>query len=89
MVKNKCDSCEKEGTCGLQEDYKFILVCALHEKKNINCEGGVKIYDNVEPKFLLDQDSICFGCKYFDGKENCRTPQLCIEGSMNGYRMEG
>jgi len=36
MVNNKCDSCEKEGTCGLQADYKVMLVCAGHEKKSIN-----------------------------------------------------
>jgi hypothetical protein len=42
-----------------------------------------------EPRFQLDIDSVCYGCHYYAGEDICNTPQPCIEGSMNGYRMEG
>jgi|LakMenEpi03Aug12_release.lakeMendotaPanAssembly.Ray.scaffolds.fasta_scaffold1326657_1 hypothetical protein len=43
-----------------------------------------------EPKFALELDSICYGCKYFVGEdEDCTTPKPCIGGNMNGYRMDG
>jgi hypothetical protein len=46
--------------------------------------------ENKEPRFLLDMDSICYGCQYFVGEnDDCKTPQPCIEGGMNGYRADG
>lgn len=51
----------------------------------------VKLYDceAEELRFSLDTDNICYGCKYYDDEWECNPPELCIEGSMNGYRMEG
>lgn len=48
-----------------------------------------RIVEADEPRYLLEEDSVCYGCQYYDDNENCTTPQICIEGSMNGYRMEG
>lgn len=46
--------------------------------------------DTDEERFLLEEDSICYGCKYFiGGEDGCNPPNSCIEGSMNGYRVEG
>jgi hypothetical protein len=47
-----------------------------------------------EPRFSLDPDSICYGCQYYTKDEdeegdNCTTPEPCIQGNMNGYRMDG
>lgn len=45
--------------------------------------------ESDEPRFLLDMDSICYGCHYFAGEDvECETPQPCVEGNMNGYRMD-
>jgi len=44
--------------------------------------------EGAEPRFMLDEDSICYGCKYYEGGD-CNPPEICIEGSMNGYRMDG
>lgn len=45
-----------------------------------------------EPRYLLDEDSICYGCQYYKGEENgediCETPEPCMGGHMNGYRMD-
>lgn len=53
-----------------------------------------------EPRFLLDEDSVCYGCEYFIGEveigipvpeENltcggtCDCNMPCIDGSMNDY----
>ena len=56
-----------------------------------------------EPRFLLDEDSICYGCQYYRSKreiihdhtdddfdENggcCDVHCICADGNMNGYRM--
>ena len=50
---------------------------------------GVRRVEDNELRFLLDEDSICYGCRYYEDDENCITPQPCIEGRMNGYRMNG
>ena len=51
-------------------------------------DGYMMGYD--EPRFKLDMDSICYGCEYYNGEEEpCTTPEPCIQGSMNGYRLEG
>lgn len=43
-----------------------------------------------EPRFLIEEDSICYGCPYFkDEDKECNPPDVCVEGSMNGYRMNG
>jgi len=44
--------------------------------------------DNEE-RFLLDEDSICYGCQYYSDDGGCDSQQSCIEGNMNGYRMDG
>lgn len=54
-----------------------------------------------EPRFKLDEDSICYGCDYYkhrydvifdhyedDYDENdgcCDCPHLCVNGSENSY----
>lgn len=54
-----------------------------------------------EPRFMLDEDSICYGCDYykhrndviFDHSEDefdendgcCDVPHLCANGSENFY----
>jgi len=48
-----------------------------------------KLVESDEPRFLLDEDSICYGCQYYIDEENCTTPEPCIQGHMNGYRMDG
>ena len=49
-----------------------------------------KLVEKDEPRFLLDDDSICYGCPYFvGGEEKCNSPKPCIEGQMNNYRQEG
>lgn len=53
--------------------------------------GLVKEVEKVidEPRFLLDGDSICYGCRYYiGGEEGCNTSNTCIEGSMNDYGIE-
>lgn len=65
------------------EDYGIIIVKPWDGKFYFEVNTD-------EERFLLDEDSICYGCKYFVvGEEGCSVPDICIEGSMNGYRMEG
>ena len=73
--KNKCQ--HVEGTCILSKGKK----CPYGDIEAAN--------DSEEPRFLLDMDSVCYGCQYYTGEEICNTPQPCISGSMNGYRMDG
>ena len=57
-------------------------------RRSENMDGYMMGYD--EPRFKLDMDSICYGCEYYNGEEEpCTTPEPCIQGSMNGYRLEG
>ena len=49
-----------------------------------------KIVEADEPRYYLDEDSICYGCRYYiDEEEGCNPPEICAEGSLNSYRMEG
>lgn len=49
-----------------------------------------RLIEADEPRFWLDDDSICYGCKYYiGGEDGCNPPDICIEGSVNGYRMDG
>lgn len=59
---------------------------------------------SMEPRFLLDPDSICYGCpnyKHIDDVDDsfsfddidenggvCDCTEVCYEGSLNGYRMD-
>lgn len=54
--------------------------------------------ESDEPRFSLEEDSICYGCEYYTGEaldeddvemNGCIVNQPCFEGNMNGYRMEG
>jgi len=45
--------------------------------------------DDDKLGFSLGEDSICYGCQYYSGDGGCDTPQPCVEGRMNGYRMDG
>ena len=50
-------------------------------------------FEPDEARFELEEDSVCYGCKYYTGTDDggdtgCEVQQLCCEGSMNGYRME-
>jgi hypothetical protein len=47
-----------------------------------------QIYEADEPRYFLDEDSICYGCPYYE-EDGCEVPEPCIEGNMNSYRMEG
>lgn len=58
-----------------------------------------------EPRFLLDKDSICYGCEFYkhisecdemmhlgDIDENggvCDVEELCVAGSCNALRKRG
>lgn len=58
-----------------------------------------------EARFRLDEDSICYGCTYYENVEDveandiaeenisegeiCDCKEICIGGNMNGYRMNG
>lgn len=52
-----------------------------------------KLVEKDEPSFFLDEDSQCYGCEYYEGESEefgeCHPPELCVCGSMNGYRMNG
>mgnify|MGYP003297723321 CR=1 FL=1 len=65
-------------------------------------ERFVKKETIIEPRFLLDKDSICYGCPYYRNKNEviydhtgdefdeiggcCDVDCLCVCGSMNTYR---
>lgn len=72
---------EDNCTRNLQEEriqIGFQGVCETFEK------GESDWYK--EPRFLLEEDSVCFGCKYFfGGEDGCNPPNICIEGSLNSY----
>lgn len=57
----------------------------------------------MEPRFLLDKESICYGCKYFKAVKDCDFEPYpddiicggacdcvnpCFEGSQNDYGLE-
>lgn len=63
---------------------------------------GPDAVSNKEPRFRLDEDSVCYGCDYFVSEWEIGVPvpeedlncggicdcnEDCIEGSMNGYRV--
>ena len=54
----------------------------------------------MEPRFMLDKESICYGCQYFKATEDCDFEPYpddvvcggacdcanpCFEGSQNNY----
>lgn len=47
-----------------------------------------KLVEVDEPRFFLEDDSICYGCIYY-GEDGCQVTKTCVEGNMNGYRMRG
>lgn len=69
----------------------IITDCKFSEGVVFMCNGNCMETDkNIEARFLLDMDSLCYGCRYFNGGEDgCSTPNICVMGSMNGYRMDG
>lgn len=50
--------------------------------------GGKKLINEVEPRYLLDKDSVCYGCQCYepDEENDCSSPRLCINGNVNDYR---
>lgn len=54
-----------------------------------------------EPRFNLDEDSVCYGCDYYKHRNDvifdhsddeydehdgcCDVPHLCVDGSENSY----
>ncbi|MDD4378321.1 MAG: hypothetical protein PHH48_09315 [Eubacteriales bacterium] len=67
-------------SCGYEEK----IAIGLTNKKDNNW------YDGDEPRFLLDEDSICYGCQhYIDAEDGCNPLEICIEGNLNDYRMDG
>jgi len=51
-----------------------------------------RLVEADEPRFLLDPDSVCYGCQFYESglfDDECTTPEPCIQGNMNGYRMDG
>ena len=48
-----------------------------------------KLIEKDEARFYLDEDSICYGCYYYAEDGGCDCIKDCVEGNMNGYRMEG
>lgn len=45
-----------------------------------------KAFYNEDERFLLDEDSICYGCQYYiGGEEGCNPPNICTEGSLNNF----
>ncbi|WP_164509082.1 hypothetical protein [Clostridium rectalis] len=47
-----------------------------------------KLLEADEPRFYLDDDNICYGCQYY-GENGCETKDICIEGQLNDYRLDG
>lgn len=71
------------------------------EELEFNYDDEDDFYDDEEdeeaPRFLLDEDSICYGCFHYVGAEidengkeidGCSVKTMCVGGNMNGYRMD-
>lgn len=68
-----------------------------------NYQLAIKALKTIEPRFLLDKDSICYGCKYYISVDDVDVPvpeddvscggvcdcnEPCFEGNLNEYRAE-
>ena len=42
----------------------------------------------MEERFLLDEDSICYGCEFYRSEEQCNIDGICVEGSKNTYNIK-
>lgn len=88
--------------CGLDATNKDYDYC--HECGSLFGDIEEVTTDTDEPRFLLDMDSICYGCKYYVSADEvdeavsednvlcggvCDCNEPCYGGNMNGYRMEG
>lgn len=67
-----------------EEVYTLILGTENHTTSFRLCKKCLNKLKKYEPRFLLDPDSICYGCKYYLSDEiECNPPNICVEGSMN------
>jgi len=88
-----------KGCCDSSCELKLGKYCNLFDEKLFGSEDNptrcgdcheVIAEDTAvvinRPSFLLEVDSLCYGCRYFVGtNENCSTPNPCFGGNMNTY----
>jgi hypothetical protein len=121
--KSKCTITNKSSDITLSQAIKYHNQYGVHaststyQKYPKAKNESRKLYDIIaemqgnneddESRFMLEEDSICYGCQYYkhvndtnapdefndddDIDENggvCDVSELCVGGSMNGYRME-